>query len=150
VITALTVAGLLAVGFSDRYVPAVADWYTDMVIRFVPEAESNFLPVDDGERAFLACARSVVKRMDSESSIATFASSGGASTVATGEDRYEVRSFVDEASEDGVVRRKAFTCTVRFDARGWIVEAVTVDAGTAEQVAEAAGVGLPARPVRLR
>jgi hypothetical protein len=118
----LTVAALLAVGLSDRYMSAVSDWYTDMVIRFLPGAELSFLPVPDDQQAFRVCARSVVKRMEAESSVATFPGVVGGVVDSLGDGRFRIDSFVDEASEGGAVHRRTFSCLARFDGHRWRVE----------------------------
>jgi hypothetical protein len=115
---------MLAIGFSDRYVTAVSDWYTDMVIRFRAEAPMHFIAVSDDKQAFQVCARSVVKRLEEESSVATFPAGG---TLALGDGRYRVDSFVDEAGIDGVTHRRSFSCTVHFSGSRWVLEDLTIE-----------------------
>jgi hypothetical protein len=122
------VVTMLAIGFSDRYVTAVSDWYTDMVIRFRAEAPMHFLAPSDDRRAFQVCARSVVKRLEDESSIATFPAGG---TLYLGEGRYRVDSFVDEAAVDGVTHRRSFSCTVQFSGSRWVLEELTLESAGA-------------------
>jgi hypothetical protein len=116
----LALLTLLAVSYSDRYVPAVADWYTDAVLRFLPESAMNIVPATDERRAFYVCARRVVKRLESEASIATFASE--VTTQHLGEGRFRVQSYVDEALEEGPRLRHLFRCTVRGGGGQWILE----------------------------
>jgi hypothetical protein len=118
----LTVAALIAVGLSDRYMSAVSDWYTDMVIRFLPGEELSFLAVPDDQQAFRVCARSVVRRIEAESSVATFPGLVGGAVDSLGEGRFRIDSFVDEASEGGAVHRRTFRCLAHFDGRRWRVE----------------------------
>ena len=62
IVTALSLIIVLAVGLSDRYVPAVSDWYSRMVIHHAPEGTMPYLPgVTGDDRAFYSCARTVVR-----------------------------------------------------------------------------------------
>jgi len=118
----LTVAALIAVGMSDRYMSAVSDWYTDMVVRFLPGQELSFLGVPDDQQAFRACARSVVKLIEAESSVATFPGPVEGVVDSLGDGRFRIDSFVDEASKGGAVHRRTFSCLARFDGRLWRIE----------------------------
>lgn len=119
-VAAATLLGLFAFNYSDRYAPVVADWYTDMVIRYVPDSAMRFTPAGEDQRAFFACARRVVQRIEADASIATFASY--ADTEVLEEGRYRVRSYFDEALESGGTERRLFTCTIRLDGGNWVLE----------------------------
>ena len=115
-----TLLGFVAWGQSDRYAPVVSDWYADMVIRYVPDGATRFLPAADDERAFYACARRVVQQIQEESSIATFVRD--VRTEALEEGRYRIESWFDESLESGRTERHRFTCTVRLEGGSWILE----------------------------
>lgn len=125
-LVSLAVVAVLAIAYSDRYVPAVADWYTRMVIRFLPEPALHFAATDDAQRAFYVCARSVVKQMEDES-VATFAGAEGTTSASLGGDRVMIRSSMEEAVEDGAVYRRDFTCTVRRIGARWVIEDLDLD-----------------------
>jgi hypothetical protein len=127
-VTATLALVLLAINFSDRYVPAVSDWYTRMAIQYLPESALRFAPITDAERAFYVCARSVVKRMGGESSIATFASTESATTRSLGDGRLLIQSHVDESVEAGVNHRHVFRCTVRPEGSRWVIENLELQA----------------------
>lgn len=117
-----------AVGFSDRYVPAVSDWYTRMAVDYLPDSALRFTPLTVDERAFYVCARSVARRMGGESSIATFASTETAITEDLGDGRKLIQSHVDESIEDGTRLRHLFRCTVREEGTQWVIENLEIDA----------------------
>jgi hypothetical protein len=121
-ITLLAALSFLAIGYSDRYVPAVTDWYLQMAAPNVTQPALPFMGGLDDERAFHACARLVVKRMGDERAIATFAAADQERAVSLGDGRYRIESFYDEALEEGVSSRRFFTCQVRYDGREWRVE----------------------------
>ncbi|MEX2582065.1 MAG: hypothetical protein WD766_02255 [Gemmatimonadota bacterium] len=123
---ALAITIVIAVGFSDRYVPAVADWYTRVVIQYLPEPAHRFTPGPDDRRAFYVCARSVVRAIENDLSVATFAAEDEMA-VPLGNDRYRVASYVDEALLDGRTQRREFTCTVRLEDGDWRLEAVELE-----------------------
>lgn len=117
---------LIAVGLSDRYVPPVADWYTRMVIQYLPEPIHRLTPGPDDRRAFYVCARSVVRAIENDLSIATFAADEEMA-VPLGNDRYRVASYVDEALLDGRTQRREFACTVRLENGVWRLEEVELE-----------------------
>jgi hypothetical protein len=130
---------IAAIGFSNRYVPAVTDWYSGMVIRYLPEPALRFAPADDDLRAFYVCAKSVVKEIEDEASVVTFAAATEDLTVALGSDMYRVDSYVEEARADGSTLRRPFTCTVRLEGDNWRLEEVELKgAGTAVASRDAA------------
>jgi hypothetical protein len=118
---------MLAVGFSSRYVPAVGDWYSRLVIQYVPEPALRFAPADDDLRAFYVCAKSVVKQIEDANSVVTFAAGTEDVTVALGGDLYRVDSYIDEARVDGSTLRRPFTCTLRQEGEGWTLEEVELE-----------------------
>lgn len=126
----------LAVGSADRYVPALSDWYTRVAIEYLPESAFRLAPITDDERAFYVCARSVVKQMDGESSIATFASSEAATTHELGNGRKVIQSHVDESTEDGVEQRIVFRCTVRSEGSRWVIETLELETVESDPPAE--------------
>lgn len=139
-IAALALAALLAMNHSDRYVPAISDWYLQMALPYTPGAVHEFTPTFDDERAFYACVRLVAKRIGDRGSIVTFAGSGAAATLALGDGRYQVRSYVDESMVMGTTQRHAFTCLVRAERERWIVEELNV-----QEVGLPAGLATTAR-----
>ncbi len=129
IVTALSLIIVLAVGLSDRYVPAVSDWYSRMVIHHAPEGTMPYLPgVTGDDRAFYSCARTVVRKVENERSVVTFPGAPDQLT-ALGEGRFELRSYMDEATEEGDVLRRSFTCILQQVAAGgqWRVEEVEIE-----------------------
>ena len=128
IVTVLSVIVLLAVGLSDRYVPAVADWYSRMAIEYVPEPALPYLPgATEDDRAFYQCARTVVRKIENERSVVTFPEPPGTLTD-VGEGRFELRSIVDEAIEDGEVLRRSFVCQLHEEGVGnWRVDDVQLE-----------------------
>lgn len=141
IVTVLSFIVLLAVGLSDRYVPAVADWYSRMVIQYVPEPALPYLPgASDDDRAFYQCARTVVRTIENERSVVTFPEPPGTLTE-VGEGRFELRSIMDEAIEDGEVFRRSFVCEMHEEGVGtWRVDGVQL-----EPLSEARARGLERR-----
>ena len=136
-VTVLALTMMLAIGLSDRYVPAVSDWYSQVVIRYMPEGALYFTTRND-DRAFYLCARSVVRQIEDETSVVTFASHATTSTLALGDGRFRVESYVDEAIEDGPTYRRPFTCTVKQEGSSWRLEDVDLeDSGPAMRVTAA-------------
>ena len=138
----VTIAGLavvLAVGFSDRYVPAVADWYTRAIINYVPEGALWLASPGDDDRAFYVCARSVIKEIGNDASVVTFASLTAGQTRQLDDGSYRVESYVDEAMEGGPTHRRTFSCTLREANGEWQLEAVEVQQLTPTAVALTAG-----------
>ena len=123
--TTLAVAGILAFNFSDRFVPAVADWYTGMVLRFSPATPNQLMAADD--QAFHICARAVARRVGSESSITTFAGSEAAITQRLDDGRLTVWSYLDESVESGSTHRHVFTCTLRRYESRWVLDDLEVE-----------------------
>jgi hypothetical protein len=135
---AVSIIGLglaLAVTFSDRYVPAVSDWYSRAVINYVPEGALWFTAPGDDDRAFYVCARSVVREINNEQSVVTFASLAQGQARQLEDGRYQVQSYVDEAVEGGPTYRRTFSCTLREENGEWRLEAVEVQQLTPTTVA---------------
>jgi hypothetical protein len=118
---------ILAVTFSDRYVPAVSDWYTRAVINYVPADALWLASPSDDDRAFYLCARSVVREIDDERSVVTFAGLSLGQTRELDDGRLQVESYVDEALEGGPTYRRTFSCILREEGGEWRVEAVNVE-----------------------
>lgn len=134
----LSIIGLglvLAVSFSDRYVPAVSDWYSRAVINYVPDGALWLATPGDDDRAFYVCARSVVKEIDNEQSVVTFASASPGQARHLADGRYLVQSYVDEAVEGGPTYRRTFSCTLREENGEWHLEAIEVEQVTPTAVA---------------
>jgi hypothetical protein len=129
VVALLSVLALLAIGYSDRYLPAVSEWYTRMAIQYLPDPAARLLVGPDSRLAYHACARSVVRRVEAKTSVVTFGRQDLASAVALGEGRYRIRSYLDEAREDGAMQRRAFSCTVRLEGSRWVPEAAELETG---------------------
>lgn len=125
--TTLAVAGILAFNYSDRFVPAVADWYTGMVLRFTPAASYQLARASADDQAFHVCARAVARRVGTESSIATFAGSEAAVTRTMDDGRLQVRSYLDESIESGSTHRHVFTCTLRRSDARWVLDGLEVE-----------------------
>lgn len=123
----LAVSIILALSFSDRYAPVVSDWYSRMVIHYVPDTALRFT-TDETDRAFYVCARSVVKQIDEMESVVTFAAVEDALTRDLGEGRFRLESYVEEATPEGPTYRRAFTCTLRRDGTDWSLEGVELEA----------------------
>jgi hypothetical protein len=118
---------VLAVSQSDRYLPVVADWYTDLVLRFGPSGIHEFMEPDDRE-AIYVCALAVVKKLDRRGSVATFEGQRGVLPEPMGDGRYRVRSSVEETLESGAVVRHVFTCIARNGGGGrWLAEDVDLE-----------------------
>jgi hypothetical protein len=137
-VTAAGLALVIAVSFSDRYVPAVADWYTRAVINYVPDGALWLASPGDDDRAFYVCARSVIKEINNDASVVTFASLAAGQTRQLDDGSYLVESYVDEAIEDGPTYRRTFSCTLRESNGEWQLEAVEVEQVAATPVAVAA------------
>jgi len=118
---------VLAVGFSDRYVPAVADWYTRMVIRYLPEPALRFTSAEADTRAFYVCAKSVVRAIEEEASVVTFAAGSAEQAIPIGGGVYRLTSYVEEARADGSKHRRTFSCTLRLEGDSWRLEEMELD-----------------------
>jgi hypothetical protein len=118
-----------SVSLSDRYLPALSDWYYRMVISYLPEAALPFT-VPDNDQAFYVCARSVVRQLDNETSVVTFARLVDARTTELGNGRYSIESYVDEAVAKGVTYRRTFACTLKQNGESWMLEAVELGEAT--------------------
>lgn len=125
--TTLAVAGILAFNYSDRFVPAVADWYTGMVLRFAPEVSHQLAPSSADDQAFHVCARAVARRVGTESSIATFAGSEAAITRTMDDGRIQVRSYLDESAESRSTHRHIFKCTLRRSEARWVLDELELE-----------------------
>ena len=126
IVGTLAVLVLITASFSERIVPAVADWYSGMVIRYVPEPALRLM-ADDDEQAFFVCARGVVRRVGTESSVSTFAGSAATITQEMEDGRFQIRSYVDESLEAGPTHRHVFTCTLRLEGERWVLEEVEIE-----------------------
>lgn len=125
-VAALSVVVLLFVVFSDRYLPTVADWYTRMVIYYVPERALRRVPgMSADDRLFYLCARSVARELEDERSVVTFSESA-MELEALGGDRYVLISYVDVVGDQGAFQRRLFTCIAHNDAGEWRIEEVAV------------------------
>jgi hypothetical protein len=122
----LAICGTVAASLADRYLPAVTDWYLEMAVPYLGEGASPFLGAAPDDSAYYACVRSVVKRIDEEGTIATFAGPRASRTHTLGEGRYRIESFVTEAAEDGGTAVRSFTCTVKSDGTRWAIEDLEV------------------------
>ncbi len=118
--------------------PALSDWYARVAIEHLPMSALRLAPLTDDERAYYVCARSVVKKMDGESSIATFAASEMATTLELGDGRKVIESYVVESIEEGISQRIVFRCIVRPDDSGWVIETVELQAEEGESPSFAA------------
>jgi hypothetical protein len=127
VVVLLGLLTVLAVGFSDRYVPAVADWYSRMVIHYLPEPALRFAPAPDEARAFYICAKSVVRAVEEEASVVTFAPESAVLAAEVGEGRYRLDSFVEEARVDGSTLQRSFTCRLRLEGDSWHIEELELE-----------------------
>jgi hypothetical protein len=87
----------------------------------------RFAPAPDDTRAFYVCAKSVVRAIEDEASVVTFAGGSDDVAVAIGEGLYRVVSFVDEARVDGSTLRRSFTCTLRLQGDTWELEDVELE-----------------------
>lgn len=128
---------LAAVHYADRYMPQVADWYAGFAAQHLPTGLSRFAPIPTDPGALYYCARRVVKQMREEGSVATFAGPEQALTDSLGDGRYQVRSFVDEAREDGAQIRHGFVCTVKHERGQWQLEDLAMENHTAEEALRA-------------
>ena len=116
---------IVAVGMADRYMPALSDWYVRMAVDYLPDSATRLAPLTDDERAYYACVRSVVKEMDGERSIATFASSETATTQELGDGRRIIESEVVESVDNGNSEPIVFRCIARAnEAEEWVIERV--------------------------
>ena len=122
----VVIAALMGRSYSDRYVPAIADWYTGMVIRTSSGEAMRFRADSDTDRAFYVCARSVVRRLGGDASIVTFVDSERIATQPLGEGRYRVESLIEESFGQGLRQRHVFSCLVREDGDQWVVEDLNV------------------------
>lgn len=119
---------LLAMTLSDRWVPVVADWYAGMALRLQAEPSRLVTAAPDDDEAFFVCARAVVRRVGTESSIATFATRETAISQLLGDGRLQLRSYLEEAGESGDAQRHVFTCTVRQLAGVLVLEDLEIEA----------------------
>ena len=118
---------MLAASLSDQWVPAVADWYAGMALRLQAEPmQLAEMPVS-AEEPFYICARAVVRRVGSESSVATFGTREAAISRELEDGRLELRSYLDESGESGEPQRHVFTCTLRQLAGLWIIDDLEVE-----------------------
>jgi hypothetical protein len=120
VIAGLAIVMMLGMGYANRNLPEMAEWYTNSTVR-APDLALRVLAFAEDERAFYTCARSVIGRLG-ESSIATFRARGESTTVSLGNGRYIVRADVKESDRSGTTHRHAFSCTVRLEGPRWIIE----------------------------
>jgi hypothetical protein len=105
----------------------VADWYAEIAIQHLPAPFSNFAPSETSRGAFYYCIRRVVKNHMDPGSVATFPSMDPSNTVALGEGRYRVNTYVVEATEEGEQFQRAFTCTTVYERGRWVLEQMAVD-----------------------
>jgi hypothetical protein len=137
----LAILAFSAVWYSDRYLPALGDWYAGFAARSLPSSLSRFAPTDTDRGAFHFCARSVAKQMDSAASIATFASEQESRTTLLDDGLYRVESFMEESREDGELRRHDFACTVRFLRGQWVLEGLATAEPVGGRILVASGAG---------
>jgi hypothetical protein len=130
----LVVLAFSAVWYSDRYLPALGDWYAGFAARSLPSSLSRLAPAETERGAFYFCARRIARQMDAEASIATFASEAESQTTRLGEGRFRVESFMEEATEDGERRRHDFACTVRYQRGQWVLEGLAMREPVGERV----------------
>lgn len=107
--------------------PALADWYARTAISYLPQSSDRFLPDPADQEAVYACARSVAREIERETSVPTFAATSEGVAQPLGSGRYLVRSYVDEALEGGWIVRRQFSCTVRVANNAWTVESVDLE-----------------------
>jgi hypothetical protein len=124
----LSLALLLSIGPSDGYGPIVAESHATTAFDPVPVPAARFGPASEDERAFHACARSVVKRIRGERTIVTFAGMDAAVTIPLGGGRFQLWSYLEQAEEDGSRERREFICTVREGPQGILVERLEIRA----------------------
>jgi hypothetical protein len=124
---------LVGVRYADRYMPHVADWYTGFAAQHLPEGLARFAPAAGDPGALYYCARRVVKQIQEEGSVATFAGPGEAQTTTLGDGRFQVRSFVDEARQDGAAVRHEFVCIVKHERGQWQLEDLAMENQAADQ-----------------
>jgi hypothetical protein len=134
----LLLAALVGGGAAYRNADSIAFWYANFAARHLPSSLSSFAPTDTDAGAFFFCARQVARSMDGEFSVETFPSLDQSRSVTLGERRYQIRSFVDEAREDGARIRHSFVCTVQYARGRWVLEDLKMasslaDASDAEQ-----------------
>lgn len=124
----LIVAGVLVLflvataGVMARNAEGIADWYAGFAAEHLAQPFSAFAPTDTDLGAYFYCARLVSRQMDGDFSVETFPDPGDHTTLALGERRYRVVSFVEQARDDGERVRHDFSCTVRYDHGRWVLE----------------------------
>ena len=136
----LCITLFVGVRYADRYMPHVADWYAGFAAQHLPDGLARLAPAATDPGALYYCARRVVKQIQEEGSVATFAGPAEARTTTLGDNRFEVRSFVDGARADGVAVRHEFVCIVRHERGQWQLEDLAMENYAADQALRANGL----------
>jgi hypothetical protein len=123
----LAAVTFLAVNYSDRYLPAVSDWYLDQAVPELAPVTTELTAAPVEERAYYLCVRSVVKRIEEEGAIATFAGPLESRMSRMEDGRYRVNSYLVESSEAGERRLRSFTCVVRGEGGRWAVDQLALE-----------------------
>jgi hypothetical protein len=133
---------LLAINYSDRYIPAISEWYMEMAVpsgadpalqlianpslRLIANPSSRAGAERGDDEPYFVCARYVARRIGGEDSITTFPAVTESSTVRLADGRYTISAHVDQSMEQGGEVRRRFDCTVRMENGGWRVDRLEV------------------------
>ncbi len=113
---------LLAFSYSDRYIPAIADWYLEMAVPTGAGPALQLLATTADDEVFFVCARHVARRIGGEDSIVTFSSATASEVVRSADGAFTIRAHVDQSLSRGNEVRKWFACTVRQKNGSWKLE----------------------------
>ncbi|CAN5879387.1 hypothetical protein BH23GEM7_BH23GEM7_07330 [soil metagenome] len=121
IVSVLVVASLFAARQAITS-QAVADWYAEAALQYLPQNFSGFAFTDTTTGAYNFCIRQVVRKLTPSASVETFPSSTPENTLSLGENRYRVESFFYEDRITGERVQQYFTCSVKFAEGRWVLE----------------------------